>query len=308
LRRVAVWRDTEATAPPLAAGPAVKERYVDVDVDVDVGPPRPELAYVGPPRPELAYVGPPRPELAYVGPPRPAELANVGAAPPVMRVELWSSDTIDAGVRLVEEGYCRRPLLLVLADDSFPGGCVTTGSGAQEESVFRRTNLFRSLDRRQYPLRDDEALYAPSIALVKRGERDASAPFAALPQPYRLLDFVACPALRHPDLTPDDRLYEADVTRLRRKVELVLQVAVRHGHDGVVLGAMGCGAWKSPPEHVAQIMRDVIRDLPNDAFRIVVVAVLQGAMPGYIQMHRDRAENYPVFARYFQEEAALVRG
>jgi uncharacterized protein (TIGR02452 family) len=262
-RRIDVWRDTEATAPALVGGVGAVKEWHDASYDFSGG----------------------------VG------CARVRSGWGPTRVFLCDADTIDAGRELAVQGH--RPLLLILADDCFPGGCVFTGSGAQEEALFRRTNLFRSLDLRLYPIRDDEALYAPGVAVFKEGER-AARPFERVP-PY-LLDFVACPALRHPVLRDEDggRLCAADAARLRRKVELVLQVAHRHGHDAVVLGAMGCGAWKSPPEHVAEIMRDALRALPQGAFRAVAVAVLSGAAPGYVTVdHSSRPDNHAVFSRFF---------
>lgn len=49
-----------------------------------------------------------------------------------------------------------------------------------------------------------------------------------------------------------------DLTRLRRKIMLILQMAVEHGHNAVVLGALGCGAWRCPPTDVAEVFRDVL--------------------------------------------------
>lgn len=35
------------------------------------------------------------------------------------------------------------------------------------------------------------------------------------------------------------------------------QIAWIHGHDSIVLGALGCGAFKNPAEHVAVLFREV---------------------------------------------------
>ena len=265
LRRIEVWKDTERRAPP-AAAPSCKESYVDGYGDGHA--------------------------------PTPPTDAHVLQQHP--RVALHDADTIDLGLALLASGVVSRPLLLILADDCFPGGCVATGSGAQEEALFRRTNLCRSLSMRDYPIRDDEAVYAPRIEVFRRGERHATDPFGLLPpEERRVLDFVACPALRHPMLTPEGRLADADAARLAVKVELVLQLAHRHGHDGVVLGAMGCGAWKCPPDHVAEVMADVLSRfcarVPG-AFRRVDFAILRGAEAGYITLLGDgRRDNFDAF-------------
>ena len=58
-------------------------------------------------------------------------------------VEVQNIDCLYAGVQLKEQGY--NPAVLNMASRRNPGGGVTTGAGAQEETLFRRTNLFRSL-------------------------------------------------------------------------------------------------------------------------------------------------------------------
>jgi hypothetical protein len=35
------------------------------------------------------------------------------------------------------------------------------------------------------------------------------------------------------------------------------QSAIAHGHDAVVLGAFGCGAFRNPAAHMAQLFREV---------------------------------------------------
>ena len=52
-------------------------------------------------------------------------------------------DCLEEGVRLCREGY--NPAVLNMASRRNPGGGVMTGAGAQEETLFRRTTLFRSL-------------------------------------------------------------------------------------------------------------------------------------------------------------------
>lgn len=56
-------------------------------------------------------------------------------------VEVQNIDCLYAGVQLKEQGY--NPAILNMASRRNPGGGVATGAGAQEETLFRRTNLLR---------------------------------------------------------------------------------------------------------------------------------------------------------------------
>ena len=212
-----------------------------------------------------------------------------------LRVQIHDMDSIDLGLKLSHDGF--NPVVLILADDCFPGGCVATGSGAQEEAMFRRTNLCRVLSMKDYPLRDNEAIYAPRVIVFKNSEL---AGFSYL-EARRELAFIACPGIRHPMLTSDDRLSDIDAGRLREKIRLILAIARDRGHDSVVLGAIGCGAWKCPPDHVAEIFAEVISKLPLRSFARLDFAILRGTAPGYITVdHRTgQKDNTHEFNKVF---------
>eukprot|EP00873_Tetraselmis_striata_P033730 jgi/Tetstr1/453994/TSEL_040913.t1 len=216
-------------------------------------------------------------------------------------VEVTAEDSVVAGKRLKDSGL--NPVVLILADEFIPGGCVDTGSGAQEECMFRMTNLADSLLYRPhlYPMKDDEAIYSPGITVLKMPEEDLYADLA--PENRYRMDFIACPGLRYPRTVTvggdgdgdggEERLGHHDVDKLCAKIRTILQVAARRGHDAVVLGALGCGAWKSPPRHVAQIMRGILfDDHARKAFAQVTVAVRHDA-------ERRMNRNYQVFADEF---------
>ncbi|PNG99335.1 hypothetical protein TSOC_014889 [Tetrabaena socialis] len=199
-------------------------------------------------------------------------------------VSVVNKDLIDAG--RVEFD----PVVLNLADDCFPGGCVHTGSGAAEESMFRRSNYFRTLTIDLYPIKKDEAIYSPSVTVFKHGP---DLDFARC-QPFDM-SFVACPGLRHPILTEEGRLKAEDVEVLERKIELIFQIAWMHGHRVLVLGAMGCGAWKNNPIDVAEAFKRVIAR-HDGVFHAIVFAIRQGAEKGYTTMDgSNRLDNFTTF-------------
>ena len=66
--------------------------------------------------------------------------------------EVTCEDTLVAGKRLIDAGL--NPLILNFADDLEAGGVVDTGNSAQEESLWRRTNLCITQFQDFYPLLD----------------------------------------------------------------------------------------------------------------------------------------------------------
>lgn len=66
-----------------------------------------------------------------------------------MKVTVQDEDCLVASKRLLDAGM--NPAVLNLADILAPGGCVESGSGAQEESIFRRSNITKTLTSELYP-------------------------------------------------------------------------------------------------------------------------------------------------------------
>ena len=141
-------------------------------------------------------------------------------------------------------------LVLNLADDLEPGGLVAQGSGAQEESLFRRTNYHMTLTPYFYPLADDEAVYSPNVSVIKTKDwKDMAV--------CQKVSFIACAGLKYPK-TVNGRLLPKDVSILKMKIKLIVQTARNYQHDTIIFGALGCGAWNNPRDHVAEIFKEVL--------------------------------------------------
>lgn len=200
-------------------------------------------------------------------------------------VEVVDMDTIQCSFSLVEEGLY--PLVLNLASSSTPGGGWKSGATAQEEELFRRSTYPLALCPRRawYPLKDSACIVSPNV-LVFRGPRSEDY------YPYewkecKYLDFIAMPALRSPKVK-SGRLSVKDVAITREKIRTIFEIGKVEGYDSLVLGAMGCGAYGNPPEHVAEIFRDVIAEYPN-IFQRITFAILTD--------HNDRYGNFATFQK-----------
>lgn len=196
-------------------------------------------------------------------------------------ITLTGEDTLVAGKRLADGGFT--PLMLNFANDRRPGGGVASGAGAQEESLFRRTNLCETLRPDMYPIRDNEGIYTPRATVFRDTERNGC---EMLGTPW-VGSFCTVPGLFHPRVSADGRLGRHDVARLEQKIHTICQMGVRYGHDMLVLGALGCGAWGNPPTHVAEIFRKVLAHY-DGAFREVVFAIYDRV---------DTDDNFSVFSR-----------
>ena len=73
----------------------------------------------------------------------------------------------------------------------------------------------------------------------------------------------------------------------------------------VVLGALGCGAWKNNPEDVAGAFADVL-ERHDGAFKSVIFAI-KSKCDGYItSSHGRRPDNLGVFRRRFDKTRTAI--
>ena len=78
----------------------------------------------------------------------------------------------------------------------------------------------------------------------------------------------------------------------KERIRTVLRVAWLEGKKNLVLAAMGCGAFKNPPRHVAELFREV---LAGEEFR----GRFEGIWFGVIE--RAGTGNYAIFKEVLDE-------
>lgn len=83
-----------------------------------------------------------------------------------MKVSVKDIDCLVACKQLIDAG--NNPVVLNLADILVPGGCVESGSGAQEESIFRRSNYMKTLTADFYPRKSSHSSWLQAIACLHR--------------------------------------------------------------------------------------------------------------------------------------------
>jgi len=179
---------------------------------------------------------------------------------------LLNMDTLNAAEKLVREG--RNPLVLCHADDALPGGFVTSGAGAQEEEIWRRTNISKALSdpNKYYPFKWNCMLIIPQVTVFK----DAN--YKPLKEPFKI-DILNVVALRSPRIM--DNEYESSTHKqmMDDKIQAIFEVALKNKNDSLVLGALGCGAFSNPPQVVARLFRKHAGTF-HKMFKSIIFAVL----------------------------------
>lgn len=162
-------------------------------------------------------------------------------------VHIVEMDTLDAVLNIPGSA-----LVLNMASDVCPGGGVASGKRAQEECIFRRTNAIHCYQKEWYPLRN-ACVYSPEITIIKTSTYE-------MLQDFDTCSMIAMPGLRKPKLTPDGKSYARDYDRdaMSNRIDAIFKLAIEKGHDTLVLGALGCGAFGNPPEEVAVLFKNAI--------------------------------------------------
>ena len=199
-----------------------------------------------------------------------------------------NSDCIEAAELLLNTGL--NPCVLNMASRRNPGGGVLNGAGAQEENLFRRTNLHKSLfqfaqyaneyginkSEYSYPLnRDSGGIYSGNITIFRASEKNG---YRLLNHPYKL-SFVSVPAINRPELVKKNNQYfiiDSLIEPTKEKMRTILRIAGKYGHDSLVLCAFGCGAFANPPNHIASLFREVFSEKEfSGFFKHVVFAIFE---------------------------------
>lgn len=184
-------------------------------------------------------------------------------------IEVVNSDSLDEGMRLLDLGY--NPAILNMANRHFPGGGTTNGSVGQEEDIFRRTNIFKSLyqyasigkslkiemSRHQYPMdRNYGGIYSPDVTIFRKNAQNG---YALMEKPQTIA-FISVAGINRPTLTSEGMIDEAHIEMIKNKIRTILRIGLRNGHDSLVLGALGCGAFRNPPRHIALLFNEVLNE------------------------------------------------
>lgn len=224
-------------------------------------------------------------------------------------VKVVNKDCLEEAVQLIDDGY--NPAVLNMASGSNPGGGVVNGAGAQEETLFRRTNLFRSLyqyasyadlygiekSENQYPLdRNFGGIYTPNATLFRE---DESKGYKLMDNPCKI-SFISVSGVNRPELDEEGLIASHVVETVKNKMRTILRIGLYNGHDSLVLGALGCGAYCNPPRHIAHLFHEVMNEREfAHKYLLIAFAILEDH-----NSHRNhnREGNYKPFVEEFKDK------
>lgn len=178
-------------------------------------------------------------------------------------VDLEAKGTIES----ILEQYPRydRMLVLNMANASRIGGGWLTGAEAQEEYLFRRTDLHKTLKSKLYPMRSDEVIYSPCVRVLFDDDYNEL-------QPEHNVSIVSVAAVRDPHITLTGELTDYDWVEMYYKIRMIFHIAAMNKHDCLILGALGCGAFHNPPNVIATIFAEMCGEYAG-YFKKVVFAI-----------------------------------
>lgn len=214
------------------------------------------------------------------------------------KIFVEDEDCLSSAKKWKDKGY--HTAVLNMADRQNPGKGVYDGIKRQETDLFCRTNLFMSLfqfapyanvyginERNEhYPLDQNHGgIYTPG-ATVFRGVEKYGYPL--LDEPYKMA-FISVAGMNRPKLNANGMIVDHLVEGIKNKIRTIFNIGLLHGHDCLILGALGCGTLKNPPVHIAQLFREVIENEYKNLFRVIVFAIPKDN--GLAKDHNNEAFN-----------------
>ena len=195
------------------------------------------------------------------------------------RFEVRNETTLAAVRRLIELGHAD-PLCLNFASAKNPGGGFLGGAEAQEENLAKSSGLYPCIVQKSEMYEAnrahksciylDDMIYSPKVPVFRDDD------YGLLDEPY-LASMVTAPAVNRGAIARNEpeRLGELGAAMLAR-IEMLLALAIHHGHTALVLGAWGCGVFGNQPSDMARWFAEHLLRNPRyrNAFEHVIFAVL----------------------------------
>lgn len=198
-------------------------------------------------------------------------------------ISVINSDTVSALISNVGTG---RTCVLNMASARRPGGGVENGASAQEECLFRCSNLWTSIDKSFYPLKIDECLYTKDAIFFKDKDYNHIYPITS--------DVMTIAAFNLNEVGhffgKRDELNKSIDVNTKDKIRLMVSIPAKNGVKNLILGAWGCGVYKNDPTKISNYFREVLVD---EGYSSLYDKVIFGVINDYNSV----GNNYGIFEK-----------
>ena len=187
-------------------------------------------------------------------------------------IEVTNETTLSAHRRHLAKGH--NVVSLNFASATQPGGGFLGGARAQEEYLCRSSALFLSIkDSPMYdyhrdnwtPFYSDAMIYSGDVPVFRDDQHDL------LETPYRA-SFITSAAPLAKKVLPHDHPKLPNI--LLQRIHKIISVAKAKGHDSMILGAWGCGAFGNDGYLVAELFHRVLTVEFAGSFKEVTFAIV----------------------------------
>jgi uncharacterized protein (TIGR02452 family) len=200
--------------------------------------------------------------------------AHAEAAPGPHRTtyEVTNETTLSAHLRHQAKGH--NVVSLNFASATSPGGGFLNGARAQEEYLCRSSALYVTLKdspmyayhrAKGHKLYSDAMIYSPDVPVFRGDDH------RLLAEPYRA-SFITSAACLTKHLTEPELSLVPEI--MFNRMLKVLSVAQAQGHDSLVLGAWGCGAFGNDGNLIALFFDQALNQTFKGAFKEVTFAIV----------------------------------
>jgi len=199
-------------------------------------------------------------------------------------IEVLNLDTVSAITEFSKYG---KTCALNMASYKKPGGGVRNGARAQEECLFRCSNLISSISTDFYPLADDSCLYTKEATFFKDKDYNDMEQVKADVITIAAVNLNGVDALKY----HYNQLEYIELTL--NKIRLMLSIPQKNGVKNLILGAFGCGVFNNDPNFMAEKFRRVLIDEGYSSFYDKVIFAI-------INDHNSVGNNYSIFSDKFK--------
>ena len=223
--------------------------------------------------------------------------AEVPARYKTIKTGCANEDCIIIAKALIDSGL--NPAILNMANAYKACGDYNTGDSSQEPSLCRASTLSPTLyqyynklwaKKASVPLREPAAYpidvrYGGIYSPVTVFRDNVSTGFALREEPFQTAIITTGALNFNNNIKPNNLEYcaedggfteEGEIV-MRDKIRTIYRIALLNGHDSLVLGAFGCGAFKLKPELVSALFKETLEEKEfKGKFHTIVFALMEG--------------------------------